>query len=210
MAAQYTTFTAGSVLTAAQLNAFLMKQVNVVCDSVADYPTSPPEGMEVYDKALDAKLRYTGAAWARVEVLAKPPGCMAQRTDVQSIANATTQFVSFTAADLRDTDAYHSTTVNPERLTVPAGLGGWYRWEGTARFAANATGPRLLSVGVNGAVLSEVVNVNAATSFGTQLSASTLILLVPGDYAGMIVYQGSGAALDTAACELSLTYVSAA
>jgi hypothetical protein len=65
MASIFKTFTAGSVLTAADLNNYLMKQAVIVCDTSADYPGSPLEGMVVYDKALDAQLSYTGAAWVR-------------------------------------------------------------------------------------------------------------------------------------------------
>lgn len=65
MASQFRTFTAGEVLTAANVNAYLMKQAVIVIDSSADLP-SPNEGMVVYDKALDATLMYTGSAWVRV------------------------------------------------------------------------------------------------------------------------------------------------
>jgi hypothetical protein len=59
VANQFKTFTAGSVLTASEVNSYLMKQTVIVCDSSADYPSSPNEGMFVYDKALDAFLQYT-------------------------------------------------------------------------------------------------------------------------------------------------------
>jgi hypothetical protein len=61
MASQFLTFTAGSVLTSAQVNTYLMKQAVIVCDSTADYPASPVEGMTVYDKGADALKTYTTA-----------------------------------------------------------------------------------------------------------------------------------------------------
>lgn len=66
MASQFKTFVAGDVLTASEVNTYLMKQAVIVCDSSADYPSSPVEGMFVYDKALDCYLGYTGSAWVRV------------------------------------------------------------------------------------------------------------------------------------------------
>jgi hypothetical protein len=63
MAARFKTFTAGAVLTASEVNTFLAKQAVISCDSSADYPSAPVEGMVVYDVALDAYLGYTGAAW---------------------------------------------------------------------------------------------------------------------------------------------------
>jgi hypothetical protein len=70
MASQFKTFTSGAVLTAAEVNSYLMKQAVIVCDSSADYPSAPVEGMVVYDKALDAFLAYTGAAWQQTLQLA--------------------------------------------------------------------------------------------------------------------------------------------
>jgi len=61
MASQFKTFTAGSVLTASEMNTYLMKQAVIVCDSTADYPSSPVEGMTVYDKGADALRVYTTA-----------------------------------------------------------------------------------------------------------------------------------------------------
>jgi hypothetical protein len=61
MANQFKTFVSGDVLTAAQVNSFLMKQAVIVCDSSSDYPTSPNEGMAVWDKAADALKIYTTA-----------------------------------------------------------------------------------------------------------------------------------------------------
>ena len=61
MASQFKTFTAGSVLTASEVNSYLMKQAVIVCDSTADYPASPVEGMTVYDKGADALKVYTTA-----------------------------------------------------------------------------------------------------------------------------------------------------
>lgn len=63
MANKFLTFVAGNVLTASQVNEYLMKQAVIVCDTSFDYPTSPVEGMTVYDKALDTVLIYTGANW---------------------------------------------------------------------------------------------------------------------------------------------------
>ena len=84
MASQFKTFTSGAVLTAAEVNAYLMKQSNIQCDSSADYPSAPTEGMKVYDKALDCELVYTGAAWKRTSAIM-------QSTAVQEWTPAVTQ-----------------------------------------------------------------------------------------------------------------------
>jgi len=69
MASQFKTFTAGSVLTASEVNTFLMKQAVIVCDASTDYPAAPVEGMFVFDKTLDAFVSYDGAGWVRTIAL---------------------------------------------------------------------------------------------------------------------------------------------
>jgi hypothetical protein len=66
MASQFKTFTAGSVLTASEVNTYLMKQAVIVCDASTDYPAAPVEGQFVFDKTLDTYLAYDGAAFVRV------------------------------------------------------------------------------------------------------------------------------------------------
>ena len=61
MANKYKTFTAGSVLTASDLNTYLMKQSVIQVDSSADYPSAPVVGMTVYDLNDDALYVYAGA-----------------------------------------------------------------------------------------------------------------------------------------------------
>ena len=56
----FKTFTAGAVLTASDVNTYLAKQAVVVCTSTTR-PTSPPEGMTIYETDTDKVLVYTTA-----------------------------------------------------------------------------------------------------------------------------------------------------
>jgi hypothetical protein len=56
----FKTFTAGAVLTASDVNTYLAKQAVVVCTSTTR-PTSPPEGMAIYETDTDKVLVYTTA-----------------------------------------------------------------------------------------------------------------------------------------------------
>lgn len=58
----FKTFTNGSILTDTDLNTYLMKQSVVQCTS-GTRPSSPPEGMVVYETDTDRLSTYTGAAW---------------------------------------------------------------------------------------------------------------------------------------------------
>lgn len=50
------------LLTSADLNAYLMKQSVIVCTS-GTRPSSPPEGMTIYETDTDRYSCYTGSAW---------------------------------------------------------------------------------------------------------------------------------------------------
>ena len=58
----FKTFTAGSVLTAADVNDYLMEQVVITCTS-GTRPGSPNEGMTIYETDTDYIRVYNGSAW---------------------------------------------------------------------------------------------------------------------------------------------------
>ena len=91
MASQFKTFTAGSVLTASEVNTYLMKQAVIVCDSTADYPASPVEGMTVYDKGADALKVYTTATTGWQAPWSLPWGLVGSGTNTAGATITTTQ-----------------------------------------------------------------------------------------------------------------------
>jgi hypothetical protein len=60
----FKTFASGDILTAADVNDFLMKQSVITCESTTR-PASPVEGMVVYETDLDVFSVYSGSAWVR-------------------------------------------------------------------------------------------------------------------------------------------------
>lgn len=106
MANQFKTFVSGDVLTAAQVNSYLMKQAVIVCDSSSDYPTSPNEGMAVWDKAADALKIYTTAttgfqppwnmAWGLVPATAGGSGGYGHATVTSATTGVTTTATAVT------------------------------------------------------------------------------------------------------------------
>ncbi|MFG3639077.1 hypothetical protein ACGF3C_02235 [Micromonospora sp. NPDC047762] len=55
-------FADGDVLTAAEVNTYLMNQTVIVCTS-GTRPSSPPEGMVVYETDTDLIRVWTGSTW---------------------------------------------------------------------------------------------------------------------------------------------------
>ena len=56
----FKTFTPGATLTASEVNTYLAKQSVIVCTSTTR-PSSPPEGMTIYETDTDKLLTYTTA-----------------------------------------------------------------------------------------------------------------------------------------------------
>lgn len=68
--AGYKTFTAGSILTATEVNTYLMEQATMVFATTAARDaaiTAPSEGMTVYITADDSVTYYDGSAWKVVQ-----------------------------------------------------------------------------------------------------------------------------------------------
>lgn len=61
----YKTFVAADVLTASDVNTYLMRQSVISCTS-ATRPASPIEGMTIYETDTDQYLSYSGSTWETV------------------------------------------------------------------------------------------------------------------------------------------------
>lgn len=99
-----------------------------------------------------------------------------------------------------DTDGFHSTTTNTDRLTVPTGLDGFYYISGFIRFAANSTGKRIALLYLSGSLTGLFsANVSDASNTGGEsgVGVSFIQWLNAGDYAYMVGTQDSGVALNT-------------
>lgn len=99
-----------------------------------------------------------------------------------------------------DTDSFHSTQSNTDRITIPAGLGGYYIVGGSFEFSANATGERILFINHSSAgnIAQQRLNNNGAVQ-PTGMSAMSMWLCQPGDYLQLQAYQSSGGNLTLAA-----------
>lgn len=143
-----------------------------------------------------------------LQILANPPGCIVSRSTAQAITTGTGTVIAFTAADLRDTDAYHDTSTNPSRMTVPTGLGGLYAIQASLVFAANATGQRTISLQKNGTTALTVANdfPFANAGIATGMTQTVWALLSAGDYVEVNVFQNSGGNLNVTAAQASLIW----
>jgi hypothetical protein len=119
------------------------------------------------------------------------------KSAVQAVANATDTAITWNTEDY-DTSAFHDTTTNTDRITIPAGKAGYYLIEARVSFAANATGIRSVTVKKNGstAVCGADLN-NQGSSASAVLIQSRVISAAVADYFHLNAYQTSGGSLNT-------------
>lgn len=79
----FKTFTAGSVLTAADVNDYLMEQVVIACTS-GTRPGSPNEGMTIYETDTDRYAVHNGTDWVY------PLVSVTKTSAAQSVTSSTT------------------------------------------------------------------------------------------------------------------------
>ena len=70
-------------------------------------------------------------------------------TSTQSIATNTGTSILFDT-EVIDTDGFHSTSVNTDRITIPAGKAGKYLVTAAITMSANSTGARVVNIAKNG------------------------------------------------------------
>ena len=164
-------------------------------------PTSPATGAErlFLDSADGNKLKRKNSAGTVTPIEGSGGstapafvGCSVWRSAAWSAPNGGGTNVPFDAEDF-DTDAFHDPATNPSRITIPAGLGGYYQLNGGIRYTYNGTGARAVDLLVNGSPVAGI-GVGAAP-VATTLSCGKPVPLNAGDYIELGPYQNSGGAL---------------
>lgn len=91
-----------------------------------------------------------------------------------------------------DTDAFHSTSSNTNRLTAPTS--GYYLIGGSVQWDTNATNSRALGIRYNGTGNYLTLAHSASTGAASQgrMSVSTLYFLNATEYVTLTAYQDSG------------------
>lgn len=132
----------------------------------------------------------------------------------QNLNSGVSTNIPWTAEDY-DVGGFHDNAVNNSRLTVPAGLGGYYRISASLAFGSGFASTRIAGHFLkNGAVVRGSAAEIGSAAAGTfpALNFSTDLLLVAGDYVEVLGYQDSGAAraLDATKTGVSISRLAAA
>lgn len=189
----FKTFVAGEVLTASDVNTYLMKQVVIVCTS-GTRPSSPNEGMTIYETDTDKVLVYSGSAWVEFGLL-NFPRVRVNRNTTQSLTTGTAAAISFNT-EQHDLGSGMWVVGSPTRLTVPSGQGGMYMVGAAAEFAANATGNRQIQTMINGSEHYRITIPSVGSGLATRVVTAGMVSLAAADFVEFNCFQDSGGNLN--------------
>ena len=123
-------------------------------------------------------------------------GCSLVNSGTQNITDVTTTTINWDTENF-DTDAFHSTSSNTNRITIPSGKAGKYFVMATFTYSAGNGGlnQRSLFIRKNGTIYkSDYVNSSNSTVICSN-RISTIMDLAVGDYIDVAVYINAGATL---------------
>jgi hypothetical protein len=116
-------------------------------------------------------------------------GCSLNDTGDQTISNNTNTAVTWNTEDF-DTDAFHSTSSNTSRITIPAGKAGKYQINAFAQWDAGTTGSRQFLIYKNGSLVKKTF-----LEPNNQYPSSIIMLILDlavSDYIELFCYQSNG------------------
>jgi hypothetical protein len=137
-------------------------------------------------------------------------GASVYSTAATSLSNGTYTAITYNS-ELFDTDAFHSTSTNTSRMTIPAGKAGKYlvtaSWTSDS---ASTSGQRLIVIRKNGTAVRQ--NNAPVFSYGT-FTISQIVDVAVSDYLEIFAYQDTGVTNNTGTGEVadnfSISYLGA-
>lgn len=133
----------------------------------------------------------TGLKWATTSSTPTFAGvAVGNSSSSQSISNNTQTAITW-ATETFDTDAYHSTSTNTSRITIPAGKAGYYQVGAALETDTNTTGLREMTIYKNGAAVKRT-QVAPSSSTDVSVRIDFPMNLAVGDYIEVFYRQTSG------------------
>ncbi len=122
-------------------------------------------------------------------------GCRVTKGAAQAIPNNTWTAIQFDA-EYFDTDTMHDNVTNNTRITIKTA--GYYAIGGCVEWASNIVGARLLQIRKGGTTILASAVYNSDQNGNAPGTVQTAVYLAVNDYLELLVYQASGANLNTA------------
>jgi hypothetical protein len=150
----------------------------------------------------------TGLKWVAAASGSTFAGCKLYKSADQSCANNTDVNITFDS-EIFDTDGFHSTSTNTDRITIPTGKAGKYSFTGQITFSSNSTGQRWITISDTGANVIARSNVTALSGDAMWIQATGIASATVGDYFILKAYQTSGSTLQAIGSSIANTTFSA-
>lgn len=174
------------------LPATLTAKGSILAASAASTPAELAVGNNGETLVADSSTS-TGLKWAKSPNFV---GCsLYQTAGATSITNNTYVALAYDAERF-DTDGFHSNTTNNSRITIPAGLGGYYSIRTNTRFDLSAVGTRQGAIYLNGSILADNPEYAPSAASYVEGIATVILYLNAGDYIQHYVRQSTAGSLN--------------
>jgi hypothetical protein len=139
-------------------------------------------------------LETTGMKWAAPASGSTFVGCALYKSGNQTISNSANNTLTWDSEHF-DTNTFHSTATNTDRITIPSGKDGYYLFTAAVRFNTNGTGRRYIELFKNGSASGTAVMETQPGQYNHNVM-SFVVSAVATDYFTLDAYQSSGGNLD--------------
>jgi len=163
-------------------------KANLLTATAADTPAIIAVGANDTILTADSSTA-TGLKWA-APAAASFVGASIYNTASFTLANNTATRITMNT-EFFDTDAFHDTSTNTARMTIPAGKGGKYLVCMGGGFEASGTGFRAIFLYKNNNSHIDLLS-EAPTANTVKIGRSVIIDLVAGDFIELFAQQTSG------------------